>query len=148
MLIALVAEYQKASDELIGVLGEIDEVQFTVIRDEKTPDPDCRSILSVMAHVVSSGYTYINYINGKSGIPWNDPDLSIGSADESIKALNEMLDYTESSLGKILHLSDDELEDWSFETRWGVTYDIEQLLEHAIVHVLRHRRQIEQFLIK
>jgi hypothetical protein len=30
--------------------------------------------------------------------------------------------------------------------RWGPTYDLEQLLEHAIVHVLRHRRQIERLL--
>ena len=31
---------------------------------------------------------------------------------------------------------------------WGQSYDVEQILEHAIVHVLRHRRQIEWFLIK
>ena len=30
---------------------------------------------------------------------------------------------------------------------WGQYYDIEQLFEHAIVHILRHRRQIERFLI-
>ena len=29
--------------------------------------------------------------------------------------------------------------------RWGQTYDVEQLLEHAIVHILRHRLQIELF---
>ena len=33
-------------------------------------------------------------------------------------------------------------------TSWGQLYDIEQLFEHAIVHILRHRRQIERFLIK
>jgi hypothetical protein len=35
-----------------------------------------------------------------------------------------------------------------FKTRWGVDYNIDQLFEHAIVHVLRHRRQIEKFLLK
>ncbi|MGY0037018.1 hypothetical protein [Pedobacter sp. NJ-S-72] len=30
-------------------------------------------------------------------------------------------------------------------TGWGQLYDIEQLMEHAIVHILRHRRQIERF---
>ena len=29
-----------------------------------------------------------------------------------------------------------------FDVRWGPTYDPEMLLEHAIVHLLRHRRQI------
>jgi len=32
--------------------------------------------------------------------------------------------------------------------KWGQLYDVEQLFEHAIVHILRHRRQIERFLIK
>ena len=31
--------------------------------------------------------------------------------------------------------------------RWGQLYNVEQLFEHAIVHILRHRRQIERFLI-
>ena len=30
---------------------------------------------------------------------------------------------------------------------WGQQYNVEQLMEHAIVHILRHRRQIERFLI-
>ena len=30
----------------------------------------------------------------------------------------------------------------------GQSYDAEQLLEHAIVHILRHRRQIEKFKIQ
>jgi len=29
---------------------------------------------------------------------------------------------------------------------WGQQYDIEQLLEHAIVHIMRHRRQVENFI--
>ena len=32
--------------------------------------------------------------------------------------------------------------------KWGQTYDPEQLFEHAIVHILRHRRQIERFLLQ
>ena len=30
--------------------------------------------------------------------------------------------------------------------RWGQQYDAEQLLEHAIVHILKHRRQIQRFI--
>jgi len=32
-------------------------------------------------------------------------------------------------------------------SRWGQQYDPEQILEHAIVHVMRHQRQIERFLL-
>ncbi|MEP6927750.1 MAG: hypothetical protein ABI834_08940 [Ginsengibacter sp.] len=30
-------------------------------------------------------------------------------------------------------------------TSWGQVYTIEQITEHAIVHILRHRRKIEKF---
>ncbi len=32
-------------------------------------------------------------------------------------------------------------------TSWGQKYDLEQLIEHAIVHVMRHRWQIEKFIV-
>jgi len=32
--------------------------------------------------------------------------------------------------------------------RWGQRYDVDQLMEHAIMHILRHRRQIERFLLR
>ncbi len=38
--------------------------------------------------------------------------------------------------------------DKKIKVRWGQKYDVEQLFEHAIVHVLRHRRQIERYIIK
>ena len=45
-------------------------------------------------------------------------------------------------------LSDTELEQQNnllkITTGWGQQYDIEQLMEHAIVHILRHKRQIEK----
>ena len=56
-----------------------------------------------------------------------------------------MLDFTEELFSGILDKSNKEIEQWKFETKWGVTYDFEQLMEHAIVHILRHRRQISIF---
>jgi len=46
-------------------------------------------------------------------------------------------------------IQDDELEEYDnakkMKTSWKQFYDIEQMMEHAIVHILRHRRQIERF---
>ena len=43
-------------------------------------------------------------------------------------------------------MSDEEMEAVRIQSPWRVVYDLEQMLEHAIVHILRHRRQIERFL--
>ena len=35
-------------------------------------------------------------------------------------------------------------ESLKIKSSWGQLYDIEQITEHAIVHILRHKRQIEK----
>jgi len=32
------------------------------------------------------------------------------------------------------------------EVRWGEDYNIEQMLEHAVVHPMRHRIQLERLM--
>jgi hypothetical protein len=43
-------------------------------------------------------------------------------------------------------MSAEEISGIVINSRWGTVYDLEGLLEHAIVHLLRHRRQIEKFI--
>jgi hypothetical protein len=43
-------------------------------------------------------------------------------------------------------MSDEEIMGTVINSTWGTRYDVEQLLEHAVVHILRHRRQIEKFI--
>ena len=63
--------------------------------------------------------------------------------------LTDMFKFTENIFGEF---KDEELEQFDnalkIKTGWGQFYDVEQLTEHAIVHILRHRRQIEKFKIK
>lgn len=62
------------------------------------------------------------------------------------RALEEMFDYNEELFADYPHLKITEYDiTKKINVRWGQQYDIEQLFEHAIVHVLRHRRQIEKF---
>jgi uncharacterized damage-inducible protein DinB len=57
-----------------------------------------------------------------------------------------MIEYTIETLDGKWEMSDEVIERTTIHSLWGVKYDLEQLLEHAIVHVLRHRRQIEKLL--
>lgn len=62
--------------------------------------------------------------------------------------LTKMLAYTIETFAGRWEMTDEEMDDVIINTRWGVAYNIEQLLEHATVHVLRHRRQFDKFLLK
>jgi uncharacterized damage-inducible protein DinB len=146
MIKALMEEYHRSAVDLKEILFDIPDTEFKKIRDSKTEDTDCKSIQTVVSHVVTSGYTYINYINTIGEIEWKEYENVIVNSSMGIIEIDKMLNFTQDSLKELLHFENKEIESWKFECRWDVTYDFEQLMEHSIVHILRHRRQIEKFL--
>ncbi|HEX8736202.1 MAG TPA: DinB family protein [Pyrinomonadaceae bacterium] len=145
---AMLDEYERAALELQSLLREIGEDEFTRIADAETLDEDCRSIQTVSRHVVMAGYSYANYIRAQFSIPAEPVPREIISHAEIGWAIDKMLAYTGETLDGKWEMTEDEISKIVINSSWGVTYDLEQLLEHAIVHVLRHRRQIEKFLVK
>lgn len=145
---ALLDEYEKALRELQGVLLHVTDSELVQVVDPDTEDPNCRSIQTILAHVVRSGYTYIILVNSLKGPlePYRERIYRTTVA-EFLADLDAMFEFNVASLGKF---QDAELELFEEEkkllTSWGQRYDPEQILEHAIVHILRHRRQIEGFL--
>lgn len=143
MIVVLMAEYRKAALEYQQLLERISQDQFEKIIDSQTADEDCRSIQTITFHIIQSGYTYSNYINSVNQREWFDYSAAIETPEKGVQEIDKMLDFTESSFDGIWYKTNTEIKKWKFETRWSLTYDIEQLMEHAIVHILRHRRQIE-----
>lgn len=147
---ALLDEYEKAIIELKEVITPITNEALITIVDHDTKDPDCRSIQSILSHVVGSGYTYVIEIRKWLGeeLPYKEKEL-LNSVEAYQSALDKMFAYNEQLFQDYPNLK---LEEFSGEkkmtVRWGQKYDPEQILEHAIVHILRHRRQIERFLVK
>jgi len=146
MLVALMDEYRRAAIDLKEILEYLPPSYFLVILDPDTKDEDCRSIKTVIEHVLRSGYGYANYIAKGAQISHNQPTININEPKNGIVQIDKMLDYTEKILSQIWHLPTEKIEAFTYKSKWGPSFDIEQLLEHAIVHILRHRRQIEGFI--
>ncbi len=146
VILALMEEYKKSTIELKRILETLSKTDFQQIRDAETKDHDCRSVQTVIFHVVQSGYTYANYVNQLFDVAWSEYNTKIVSPEIGISEINQMLDFSEQALNHLHTKSQKQIETYSIKSRWGVTYNIEQLICHAIVHILRHRRQIEKFL--
>jgi uncharacterized damage-inducible protein DinB len=99
-----------------------------------------------MSHVVSAVYGYADYIRQQFSIASTRPPNRLLSRQESLEQLDAALAYTAQTLEGRWGMSDEEITGMVIKSSWGVVYDLEQLLEHAIVHILRHRRQIEKFI--
>ncbi|HEV8485649.1 MAG TPA: DinB family protein [Blastocatellia bacterium] len=143
---ALMDEYERASSDLKLLLRDISEDRFIEILDTQTKDNDCRSTQTIITHVLAAGYGYADYIRGVLGIPASRPDRRLLSRPEVEAQLDAMVEYTVHTLEGRWEMTDDEMMSMVIDSRWGVRYDLEQLLEHAIVHILRHRRQIERLI--
>jgi len=146
---ALLDEYERAIADLQQTIADISDEELITIADSETSNPKCKSVQTVLSHVVSSGYgdaVDIRQLKGqKTESPENQFRITIS---EYNKDLDDLFIFI---LDTFKNIQDNELEqfdnDKKIKTYWGQVYDIEQLTEHAIVHILRHRRQIEKFKI-
>jgi uncharacterized damage-inducible protein DinB len=143
---ALMDEYERAALELKTLVKEIPADEFVRIVDPQTSDEDCRSVQTIMSHVIRAGYGYADYIRHLFSISSARPANKLLNQNESLKELQSMVEYTIETLDGKWEISDEVIVRTTIQSLWGVTYDLEQLLEHAIVHILRHRRQIEKLM--
>jgi uncharacterized damage-inducible protein DinB len=143
---ALMDEYERAAGELRSLVEQIPDDDFVRIVDSQTKDEDCRSVQTIISHVVRSGYGYADYIREQLSLTSTRPEPELLSRMEALEQLQAALRYTIETLDGRWEMSAEEISGIVIKTRWGAVYDAEGLLEHAIVHLLRHRRQIEKFI--
>lgn len=146
---ALLDEYERAIADLKKVIEPVTDSELSTIADAHTMDEDCKSIQTVMAHVVYAGYGYATSIHNLKGHNQTRlPKTQRASSATYIEDLTGVFAFTEKVLQEF---NDDELEQHNnalkIKSGWGQIYDVEQMMEHAIVHILRHRRQIEKFIL-
>ena len=139
---ALTDEYEKALNELKTILQNISNDNFCLITDESIED-DFKSIRNITLHIVSSGYVYANHIRNRFDNDIVLNQVKIDNINEAIEELDKMFLYTVQTFEDKWLLTDDELMNTIIKTSW-TTYDLEAIIEHSIVHILRHRLQIEK----
>ena len=139
-------EYERAVWELRRLVEQIDEADAVRVVDPTTEDEDCRSVQTIMSHVVNAGYGYADLLRKQFSVTSTRPPRALLSPREYVEQLDAVLAYTDETLEGRGQMTYEEMSGAAIKAGWGPTYDVEQLLEHAIVHVLRHRRQIEKFM--
>jgi hypothetical protein len=144
----LMDEYARAAVDFCNVVEALAPAKFT---DDVKPDsdPDCVSIRKLCVHVLSSAHGYGSHLLRAMGVEVPPPP----SIDEnSIKLpaavrplLAQHIRRTEGIVADIVKLPEKQQEALVVRPRWALPMQVDLLLEHAIVHLLRHRRQIERW---
>jgi len=127
--------------EKIKLLFEHLDNDFFLKEINSISESDFQSVRNIMTHVVRSGYSYANHIRKRFGENYFIPTIVINNVGEVSVLLDQMYRYTLESLENKWHLNDEDLCNIIIKTGWTIC-DMEALLEHAVMHVMRHHFQI------
>lgn len=143
---ALLDIYEQAIADFKKVIENIPDNALTITIDSQTTDENCKSIQTILSHVVHSGYGYATNIHNLKGYNIIRPDKTFHlTINKYLEDLINVFTYTENIFKEIKENELEQLDNsLKIKTLWGQLYDIEQMTEHAIVHILRHKRQIDK----
>lgn len=148
VIAALLDEYDNVINDLKNNISGINDSDLTKILDAETKNKDCISIQSVLTHIIYCGHNYITMIDIDRGNAKSTRAVrkKFNTIPEYLSALDSMLHHCKQFFENV---DDSEMAQYDpakkITAGWGQLFDYEQLMEHAIVHVSRHRRQIQKF---
>ncbi len=110
----------------------------------ETDDPDYASLETVLVHVFRWARVYMTWMCEVLELP--DPDIRPEPAAEVVAA--EAESYVEHLVERwrapLAELTMEQTFRPTHTSPWNVEYCIDAMLEHAVMHPLRHRAQLEE----
>ena len=109
----------------------------------ETEDPSYASREHLLVHVLACAAGYLVWICEQ--LEWTPPALDRSPAPEGFGAVADAhLQQTLAAWDVCLRdLTEEQMDGPAYESRWGVPYCIDSMLEHAVLHPMRHRHQLE-----
>lgn len=144
---ALLDEYQKAIEDYKEVLRTVNEEQFMAEVNTNKADKHCLSVRAVTNHILLSGYGYLYMIAKQFGDLSYErkKEVDVSTIETACAELDALLQHSEERLTPKVNITNEEIANNIIKSPWGQKFDFDQLLEHAVMHIIRHRRQIEIF---
>ena len=144
---ALMDEYARAAKDFCRVVETFDRARFDAERPSN--NRDTVSPRAICLHVIGAAHRYAYYIRKARGVDFverydADP-AQLRSPSEVRRWLTDGILLMEETVEPLLGADDQGIQALSFTVRWGPRYDPEMILEHAVCHLLRHRRQLERW---
>lgn len=111
-----------------------------------TDDTDYESLETLLAHLLRSSRGYITWICEKLELA----DPGIEQQPEASEVITKLESYLEHLLEKwktpLITIPEEKYHHPVFKTKWGVEFCIESMLEHAVMHPIRHEYQLQNLL--
>jgi len=112
----------------------------------ETTDPSYASMQSLLRHVLRAARGYMVWMCEMLELP--DPAIEATPGDADVEAAAEAyLDHLAQSWSTPLAGVDAAcFEDREYRARWGTQFSIDAMMEHAVMHPIRHEYQLRRLL--
>ncbi len=134
--------------ELRSFLAAWKEAKCVGVRLPESANPDYASLETLLHHVLRCARSYMTWMCKKSELP--DPGIRPEPAVAVVAA--EADGYVEHLVERwrapLASVTEEQAESPTFISRWGVEYCIDAMLEHAVMHPMRHRFQLEELIAR
>lgn len=131
--------------ELRAFLATFRRAQAWGVSLPETADPDYASLATLLRHVLGAAGGYLNWTAKVLELP--DPGVDKVPSVEAIDAeaeayLEHVLDRWWSPLRDV----PEERFEKAHQSNWRTPYSVDAMLEHAVVHPMRHAFQLEELM--
>lgn len=111
-----------------------------------TDDPYYKSLDTLLYHLLRSARGYMIWMCKQLNLP--DPQIDEAPLPEKIaKEAESYLDYlTDKWKYPLKDVPPELFEDKTYKSNWGVDYCIDAMLEHAVMHPIRHEFQLSNLI--
>jgi uncharacterized damage-inducible protein DinB len=113
-----------------------------------TDDPAYASLAALLRHVVGAAGGYLRWMTEQLGLP--DPGIDpVPPADEIEAHADAYLEHVlERWREPLRDVAPEHFEGHAYASRWGDPFTIDGMLEHAVMHPIRHAFQLEELLVE
>ena len=142
---AMVLLHEKYLREFVQVWKKAKEAN---LRLPQTDDPNYKSLESLLFHVMRAARNYMTWMCEVLKMP--DPAIAMPPSEDRIeREVDTYLGYLlEQWRVPLAAVNEDRFYDHAYKSRWDVEYCVDAMLEHAVMHPIRHQFQLEELLEK
>ena len=141
---AMVILHEKHLRSCIDTWREAKELN---IKLPDTDDADYKSLAALLRHIFRAARGYITWICDKLNLP--DPEIKQAPEPELIE--NKIEEYLAHLLEKwknpLVEIPEEKFHTPTYTSNWGVEYCIDAMLEHAVMHPIRHEFQLRNLIL-
>jgi len=111
-----------------------------------TADPDYESLDKLLNHVCRSARGYMVWMCDKLNLPdpqieeTPQPELLVKNIDQYTKHLLETWRVP------LANIDEEKFHTPTFKSNWDVEYSVDAMLEHAVMHLIRHEFQLQNLI--